>query len=62
MHGLAAAAGIAIIVAVLWEAFETVVLPRRVTRHFRFTRLFYRATWKPWASTSVMAPVPGSAS
>jgi hypothetical protein len=49
MHGLAAAAGIATIVAVLWEAFETVVLPRRVTRHFRFTRLFYRATWKPWA-------------
>ncbi len=49
MHELAAAAGIAIIVAVLWEAFETVVLPRRVTRHFRFTRLFYRATWKPWA-------------
>ncbi len=49
MHGLAAAAGIAIVVAVLWEAFETVVLPRRVTRHFRFTRLFYRATWKPWS-------------
>ena len=49
MHGLAAAAGIVIIVAVLWEAFETVVLPRRVTRHFRFTRLFYRTTWKPWA-------------
>jgi len=50
MYGLAAAAGIAIIVAVLWEAFETVVLPRRVTRHFRFTRLFYRATWRPWAA------------
>ncbi len=49
MHDLAAAAGIVIIVAVLWEAFETVVLPRRVTRHFRFTRLFYRATWRPWA-------------
>ena len=49
MHGFAAAAGIAIVVAVLWEAFETVVLPRRVTRHFRFTRLFYRATWKPWS-------------
>jgi len=48
MHGLAAAAGIAIIVVVLWEAFETVVLPRRVTRHFRFTRLFYRTTWKLW--------------
>jgi len=50
MHGLAAAAGIAIVVAVLWEAFETVVLPRRVTRHFRFTRLFYRTTWKPWSA------------
>jgi hypothetical protein len=49
MHGLAATAGIAIIVAVLWEAFETVVLPRRVTRHFRFARLFYRTTWKAWA-------------
>jgi len=49
MHGLAAAAGIAMIVAVLWEAFETIVLPRRVTRHFRFTRFFYRATWKPWS-------------
>lgn len=50
MHALAAAAGVAIIVAVLWEAFETVVLPRRVTRHFRFTRLFYRTTWKSWAA------------
>ena len=50
MHPLVGAAGILIIVAVLWEAFETVVLPRRVTRHFRFTRLFYRATWKPWAA------------
>ena len=49
MHTLATISGIGLIVAVLWEAFETVVLPRRVTRHFRFTRLFYRATWKPWA-------------
>jgi hypothetical protein len=35
---------------VLWEAFETIVLPRRVTRQFRLTRYFYRATWKPWAT------------
>src|SRR4030042_2272084 len=33
---------------VLWEGFETIVLPRRVTRRFRFTRLFYRGTWLPW--------------
>ncbi len=45
---LPAVAGLLIIVAVLWEAFETVVLPRRVTRRFRFTVLFYRLTWRPW--------------
>lgn len=40
--------GILLILVVLWETFETIVLPRRVTRQFRLTRLFYRATWKPW--------------
>ena len=33
---------------VLWEGFETIVLPRRVTRRFRLTRFFYRSTWRPW--------------
>jgi hypothetical protein len=37
-----------IITGVLWEAFETVVLPRRVSRRFRFAVLVYRATWLPW--------------
>jgi hypothetical protein len=41
-------AGVAIIVVVLLDAFETVVLPRRVTRHFRITAWFYRRTWIPW--------------
>ncbi len=40
--------GIVIIVAVLLDAFETVVLPRRVTRHFKLTAWFYRRTWIPW--------------
>lgn len=40
--------GIVLILTVLWEAFETIVLPRRVTRQFRLTRLFYRTTWKVW--------------
>ncbi len=44
---LIALAGIVIVAAILWEAFETVVLPRRATRRFRFTRLFYRSTWIP---------------
>lgn len=46
---LAAILGTILIWGVLWEGFETVVLPRRVTRRFRLTRLFYRRTWLPWA-------------
>jgi hypothetical protein len=49
-HGsiLAAIFGIVIICVVLLDAFETVVLPRRVTRHFKLTAWFYRRTWIPW--------------
>ena len=39
-------AGIAIFLIVVWDAFEAVILPRRVTRRFRLTRLFYRVTWR----------------
>src|SRR5271155_6169734 len=40
--------GCVISVAVLLDAFETVVLPRRVTRQFKLTAWFYRRTWIPW--------------
>ena len=40
--------GVLIVAGVLWEAFETVVLPRRVARPFRLTVLVYRGTWIPW--------------
>lgn len=46
---LAIIGGVALVLAVLWETFETIVLPRRVTRQVRITRYFYRLTWKPWA-------------
>src|SRR5262245_43658080 len=48
MNLVAAAASIGLILIVLWDAFEVVILPRRVTRKFRLTRLFYRSTWIPW--------------
>jgi Ion channel len=48
MQLLAAIFGIVAILAVLLDAFETVVLPRRVARHFRLTAWFYRRTWIPW--------------
>jgi len=45
---LAVVLAVIIIAAVLLDALETVVLPRRVTRHFRLTAWFYRRTWIPW--------------
>jgi hypothetical protein len=45
---VAAVFGVIIIWVVLLDAFETVVLPRRVTRHFKLTAWFYRRTWIPW--------------
>jgi voltage-gated potassium channel Kch len=41
-------ASIALIILVLVDSFETTVLPRRVTRRYRFVRMFYVTTWKIW--------------
>jgi len=41
--------GVILIVVILWDGFETIVLPRRVMRRLRLTRLFYRYTWLPWS-------------
>jgi hypothetical protein len=49
---VAAVFGIIIIWVVLLDAFETVVLPRRVTRHFKLTAWFYRQTWIPWRNVA----------
>jgi hypothetical protein len=50
MHALAVSAGIVSIALVLWDAFETVVLPRRPSFRFRLTRFFYAAIWPPYAA------------
>jgi hypothetical protein len=47
---MAALASGVVLAVVLWDAFETVVVPRRVSRRLRLTRLFYRATWEPFAA------------
>jgi len=52
MNTLAVTIGIVIILTVLLDAFETIVLPRRVQRAFRLTSLFYRGTWVPWMKAS----------
>ena len=52
MKLLIAIAGFFILFATLWEAFETIILPRRVTRPLRLVRIFYRVTWTAWAMTN----------
>ena len=48
--------GVLIILFVLLDAFETVVLPRKVQRSFRLTSWFYRHTWKPWVRVAKRIP------
>jgi hypothetical protein len=52
------AAGVAIFVIVVWDAFEAIILPRRVTRKFRLARLFYRSTWNAWKFVMCFIPKP----
>jgi hypothetical protein len=37
-----------LIVAILVDAFEAVLLPRRVTHGYRLIRFFYRNAWRAW--------------
>jgi len=59
MRIFATIAGIVVILAVLLDAFETVVLPRRVRRKFRITVWFYRNTWIPWRKITTLIKEPG---
>lgn len=42
--------GALLVAIVLLDAFETMVLPRRVDRRFRLARIFYRLAWAPSAA------------
>jgi hypothetical protein len=48
MRVLSLIGGLACLVVVLLDAFQTMILPRRATGRFRLTRLFYIVTWAPW--------------
>jgi hypothetical protein len=49
MFRVVAFLGLLLILIILWDAFETIILPRRVTRRLRLTSLFYRSIWWPWS-------------
>ena len=56
MHIFCTIAGLLSILAILLDAFETVVLPRRVQRIFRLTSWFYRRTWIPYRKLAGRIP------
>ncbi len=45
MTTLAAILGTLILLIILWDGFEVIILPRRVARRLRLSRLFYLSTW-----------------
>jgi hypothetical protein len=58
MHVIAGVAGLLLVVAVLVDAFETVVLSRRVTRRWRITTAINFVTWKAYrAAVHKLRPV-----
>ena len=52
-------AGVALLGVVLWDTFETIVLPRTVTRKWRLAVLFFRAFWSLWQKMLVCIRKPG---
>ena len=50
MSWLLGIAGLLLVTVTLWDVFETIVLPRRVTRRARLTRVFYMLVWRPWSA------------
>jgi hypothetical protein len=48
MQVLVALLGILAVAVVLRDAFETIILPRRVSARLRVSKIFYQATWRPW--------------
>src|SRR5262245_31236422 len=58
MGWIGALAAVALMAVVLLDAFETVLLPRRVRHAYRLARLFYRAGWVVWRAAARLLP-PG---
>ncbi len=49
-------AGLALIILVLADGFETILQPRRVTHRYRFSRFYYRNLWALWRAAALLLP------
>lgn len=52
MNPIDVVAGAVVVVVVAWDAFVTVLLPRRVTRRLRLSTLFLEALWRLWSGAA----------
>src|SRR3981081_336737 len=52
MQIAAALLGILLIAIALRDAFETIILPRRVSSRMRISKIFFTLSWKPWAAAA----------
>lgn len=57
-HVLAALLGAALVLAILWDAFETILVPRRIGRRVRLTRWFYVLAWRFWRALARRIATP----
>jgi len=47
------AAGVTLVLVIIWDAFETVLVPRRIGRRVRLTRYFYIVAWRIWRALAL---------
>jgi len=58
MKLLALAIAAILFAIILQDAFEVMLLPRRVTRKYRLMRLYYRASWATWVHAAHRIALP----
>src|SRR5581483_7606305 len=51
-------ASVLLIAVVLLDGFETMIQPRRITRRYRFARIFYRLLWTVWRRAAIVFQKP----
>ena len=54
VHLLVLLLSLFVMATVLWDAFETVVLPRTVSRRLRLARFYFGLTWKQWSRAAAL--------
>src|SRR5437867_49087 len=56
MEWLGVVPALVLIVVVFIDAFEAMILPRRVRHGYRLARLYYRSTWMFWRALASRLP------